>query len=277
MSLFKEICVELILDPYYYGLLGNFLLIIDKDTGFFNATQFCKEGGKSIDDWLRNKDSIELIKYYQNKSESNGIIKISRKENSEYDRILSGTYVREEFILSIASWISKDFYHKVYTTIKNYYSDDFNEKYKNNEKKRIKKINKIKSKRQKVTLENKCLKEKTLSKAVFRGKLNILFIIQKNKEGEEYPYYVARCLKNIYKKTVHTLRLRYPNLTIVHEMKYNAKTMDLFNSIKENIFYIDTQFNHLKVNDLKLQDSFPEIFINDIQKLMLDSTHHIEE
>ena len=43
---------EHIKDTFYYGLFGDFRLVIDKSTGFFNATKLCDQGvfkGNNID------------------------------------------------------------------------------------------------------------------------------------------------------------------------------------------------------------------------------------
>jgi hypothetical protein len=37
---------EHIKDTYYYGLFGDFRLVIDKRTGYFNATKLCNQGNK---------------------------------------------------------------------------------------------------------------------------------------------------------------------------------------------------------------------------------------
>lgn len=37
----NDICYEQIKDNFYYGKFGDFKLVIDKDTGCFNATKLC--------------------------------------------------------------------------------------------------------------------------------------------------------------------------------------------------------------------------------------------
>lgn len=58
-----DVCYEQIKDNFWYGLFGDFKLIIDKTTGYFNATKLCKDGGKQLKHWLENKHSKELIAY----------------------------------------------------------------------------------------------------------------------------------------------------------------------------------------------------------------------
>jgi hypothetical protein len=46
-----EVCYEHIKDSFYYGIFGDFKLVIDKTTGYFNATKLCIEGGKEYRKW----------------------------------------------------------------------------------------------------------------------------------------------------------------------------------------------------------------------------------
>ena len=56
---------ENIKDTFYYGLFGDFRLVIDKRTGYFNATKLCVEGGKEFRLWK------VLEKYYQESCRKN--------------------------------------------------------------------------------------------------------------------------------------------------------------------------------------------------------------
>lgn len=59
----------------------------------------------------------------------------------------------------------------------------------------------------------------------------MLSIIKKNKDDSDYPYYVMRCQRGLYNKSLKDLKLKYPNLIIAHEIKYNPNTINLFNRI----------------------------------------------
>jgi hypothetical protein len=48
MTSLRDVCFEQIQDQYWYGLYGDFKIIIDKDTGYFNATKLCQDGGKEF-------------------------------------------------------------------------------------------------------------------------------------------------------------------------------------------------------------------------------------
>lgn len=261
MSSLNDICYEQIIENYCYALFGDFKLVIDKDTGFFNATKLCKNGGKSFKHWLENKKSKELIQYLSS-SRNSGRQEIIYEVRKGTDRnAINGTYVVKDLITHIACWISKEFYVKVNNIVINYYSKKFNENYKNNEEKLKRKLYDIESKMKIIKIENEKFKDDIAPKTSVPSKLNMLAIIKKNKEDSDYPYYVIRCQKGLYNKTIKDLKIRYPNLTIIHEIKYNPNAINLFNRIKENIPYIDCKFNHLKVDDF-------EKFKHDIDELI---------
>ena len=44
----KDVCYRQIKDNFYYGLFGDFQLVVDKNTGCFNATKLCNNGGKKF-------------------------------------------------------------------------------------------------------------------------------------------------------------------------------------------------------------------------------------
>ena len=107
MSL-NNIVIEQICDNYYRGEFLGLDLIIDKNTGFFNASKLCKDGNKEFKFWRNNKKTKELFKFVE---------KISPGKNSYLEKpsIKSGKYssvetkqIGEEIILDLASWISHD-------------------------------------------------------------------------------------------------------------------------------------------------------------------------
>jgi hypothetical protein len=62
----SECCYEHIKDTFYYGVFGDFKLVIDKATGCFNATKLCDAGKKEYRQWIRLEKSKRMINYYQN-------------------------------------------------------------------------------------------------------------------------------------------------------------------------------------------------------------------
>ncbi|CCU55682.1 N1R/p28-like protein [Choristoneura biennis entomopoxvirus] len=129
-----DVCYEQIKDQYYYGLFGDFKLVIDKNTGCFNATKLCNLGGKRFSNWSQNIKSIELINflnknshYWKSSNENNDNImyEITGNRQTEINNIIIGTYVCEDLILAISTWISDEFYVKCNNVIKHYYINEF--------------------------------------------------------------------------------------------------------------------------------------------------------
>ena len=55
------IAFEQIQDNYWYGVLGEFRVVMMKDSGFVNATKMCNDGGQRFDNWSRLKSSTQLM------------------------------------------------------------------------------------------------------------------------------------------------------------------------------------------------------------------------
>ncbi|CCU55690.1 N1R/p28-like protein [Choristoneura biennis entomopoxvirus] len=123
-----DVCYEQIKDQYYYGLFGDFKLVIDKNTGCFNATKLCNLGSKQFKQWKRLERSRELINYIENIRGGNhhlGFYEIKGDNNDEITKQITGQYVPKEIILDISSWISIEFYMKCNDIIINYYKNEF--------------------------------------------------------------------------------------------------------------------------------------------------------
>ena len=114
MTDLKQVCYEQIKDSFYYGLFGDFKLIIDKNTGCFNATKLCDLTGKQFRGWARLQHSKALIEYYTKtrRADLHGVfyeIKGYQHDNRKY---ITGQYICKELFLALAIWISVEFYDK---------------------------------------------------------------------------------------------------------------------------------------------------------------------
>ena len=120
---------ENIKDTFYYGLFGDFRLVIDKNTGYFNATKLCVEGGKRFREWKILEKSNNMIEYYQENcrgnSRGNFLYEIKGANKDKVERQYTGTYVPKELILDIASWISIEFYDKCNKIVIDYFINEF--------------------------------------------------------------------------------------------------------------------------------------------------------
>src|SRR5579864_919468 len=116
MASLNDVCFERIKDTFYYGMFGEFKLVVDKSTGCFNATKLCKDGGKEFRQWMRLEKSKRLIEYYESRrGDPHGGSDFYEVKGDNKDALVAkttGQYVRKELILDIASWVSIEFYDK---------------------------------------------------------------------------------------------------------------------------------------------------------------------
>ena len=136
---------EHIKDTFYYGLFGDFRLVVDKSTGFFNATKLCDQGGKKqFRQWKILEKSKKMIEYYQRTRRQNpdgGFLYEVHGDNSDpKSRQITGTYVPQELILEISSWVSIEFYDKCNKIIINYFVNEFKKMNKSTLEEKIKRV-----------------------------------------------------------------------------------------------------------------------------------------
>jgi hypothetical protein len=131
MASLNDVCFERIRDTFYYGMFGEFKLVVDKSTGCFNATKLCTDGGKQFKNWSRLEKSKRLIEYYESESSRSHLsgchdfYEVSGGNNSDAFSKTTGQYVRKELILDIASWVSVEFYDKCNQIIVDFYVADY--------------------------------------------------------------------------------------------------------------------------------------------------------
>jgi hypothetical protein len=150
MASLNDVCFERIRDTFYYGMFGEFKLVVDKKTGCFNATKLCNDGGKEFKGWTRLMKSQKLMEYYQTsrggisplgsdsgcfnriKCQKPGICsdfyEVKGNNKDELVAKTTGQYVCKELILDIASWVSVEFYDKCNRIIVDFYVADFKRK-----------------------------------------------------------------------------------------------------------------------------------------------------
>jgi KilA-N domain len=131
MASLNDICYEQIKDNFYYGIFGDFKLVVDKETGCFNATKLCSSGGKKFGNWTRLEKSKKLVEYYDHKTRCSSVsigstfYEIKGDNNNEIISKTTGQYVQKELILDIASWISVEFYDKCNEIIVDFFVTEF--------------------------------------------------------------------------------------------------------------------------------------------------------
>ena len=157
-KMLSQVSYEQICDNYWYGMYGDFNVILMTDCGFVNATKLCSSGGKEFKDWSRNKTGKELIKALTTKldgymvgdniqqfsdistlalqnpkaeiSASGSLLcKIVKTSNTTSEgRLISGTYIHPFLIPHIACWVSTSFALKVSEIINNFFIDEYKTK-----------------------------------------------------------------------------------------------------------------------------------------------------
>ncbi|AVL93475.1 putative KilA-N domain-containing protein [Megavirus vitis] len=140
-------------EQYAYGQYSEFVVIIDKYTGYINATKLCglNNNGKGFKNWLPNKHSKELIKEVAKLAgipADHVIDKVSKGLNE-----IRGSYAHPKLIPHIASWCSCEFALKVSDIINSFVfnefkkeSDEYKDKMNNVVKKKDDKIDKLSKK-----------------------------------------------------------------------------------------------------------------------------------
>lgn len=111
MNSLTDLCYQQIQDNYYYAKYMDIEIIVDKSTGYFNATKLCQLGNKSYKNWYSLETTQELFKYIeQNKVQDQDMsYKVSDEDSNSK---ISGTYIHQYLIVNLAMWISPDFYLK---------------------------------------------------------------------------------------------------------------------------------------------------------------------
>ena len=149
---------EHIKDTFYYGLFGDFRLVIDKSTGFFNATKLCDQGGKNLFNWKRLEKSKRMIEYYQRSCPSDlkgsFLYEVKLQNNDNLNKQITGTYVPQELILEIASWVSIEFYDKCNKIILNYFVNEFKKMNQSALEEKIKQVEQLEEQMKKLTLKH---------------------------------------------------------------------------------------------------------------------------
>jgi len=262
----NDICYEQIKDTFWYGIYGDFKLVIDKSTGCFNATKLCNNTGKEFKQWMRMKHTQELIAYTKScrgNSPGNFYEPKGLSNNNECDKQITGQYVCEDLLLSLANWISPEFYCKCNKIIINYFAKEnpniqeveenmsklklYNEEQtkllvqKDDEISDLKKMlvamdAKMDTESAKAELRHRNMEERLTVSTIDRvpksqdTDLRERFVVLKHKEGE---YYVIRgqdkyCINKVKAQTDLD-----PSIATIIDLAYQPNSRNLFIRLKE--------------------------------------------
>jgi hypothetical protein len=110
----RNIIYEEVTAEYGWGKYGDFKVLIRRKDGYINATKLCLDGGKMFKNWLRNEKIKELIEACESQAHKRACDSVQNVANE-----LRGTYVHQDLVPHIASWISADFAIKVSRIVNN--------------------------------------------------------------------------------------------------------------------------------------------------------------
>jgi len=255
----NDICYEQIKDTFWYGIYGDFKLVIDKSTDCFNATKLCEATGKRFRDWFRLDKSKELIEYYNalkspptspSRDEkaaaqicAAAFYEITLQNNDKINPLITGTYLCKDLILSLATWISNDFYHKCSNIVNHYFVKDFKEREQLLQDLIIsaeEKMKKLCLEKDATIEEQKCkirdMEERLTVSTIDRvpksqdTDLRERFVVLKHKEGE---YYVIRGQDKYCANKVKAQTDLDPSIATIIDLAYQPNSRNLFIRLKE--------------------------------------------
>uniref|UniRef100_A0AAT9UP03 KilA N domain protein n=1 Tax=Condorpox virus TaxID=3049970 RepID=A0AAT9UP03_9POXV len=141
---FSNLVTREIDERFCYIKYDEFDLIMMKENGFINATKLCKIGNREFRKWIRLNGSKELIRKVEEMNQisksaparsGRGIIIEVNGANQYTKYDIAGSYVHQDLIPHISSWISPLFAVKVSKIINCYVSGKYEFKLKEKENK----------------------------------------------------------------------------------------------------------------------------------------------
>jgi hypothetical protein len=122
----SEIIYEAVTPEYGWGKYGEFRVLIRRKDGYINATKLCRDGGKELFNYISNKSSHQLVDAIMQdlRIQRSQLIEVINA-GSNYE--ISGTYVHQDLIPHIASWVSPQFAIKVSKIVNNFIVREYRE------------------------------------------------------------------------------------------------------------------------------------------------------
>lgn len=115
-----EVQETIINDRYHVCKCGDLELLVDTETGFFNATKLCHSHEKQFKHYVKceNSKSIKklLTESYGNTSYSTNALNMWKNARE------AGTYCHPILLLSIAMWCSNEFYVQAATIVNDFFN-----------------------------------------------------------------------------------------------------------------------------------------------------------
>lgn len=267
-----NVCYEKINSRFSYGLFGEFKLIIDTRTGYFNATKLCTSSGKRFRDFLKTEYAKKCLRYLEGLYNEEQSFE-HKGGKGEISLLLRGIYVSRHLITHIACWVSPVFAFKVNEIVQSYFAKEFKERCEQNQIQ----INHLQNRNEELQHEKQVLQyingelqlknrtyermEEDISpKTKDLGKMHV-FVLVRTKSV--FPLYAIRCQKRSKETQIKRLERKYPGLIEIFEIPYDPNSFSLFNRIKERINNITTFCNGIKLLNKYTVGKFEE----DVRKI----------
>jgi hypothetical protein len=259
----SEIIYEAVTPEYGWGKYGEFRVLIRRKDGYINATKLCKDGGKRFEHWQVNKESKLLV------SELRSLTDFSVSETLfDLSNDLRGTYVHQDLIPHIASWVSPQFAIKVSKIVNNFIVREYKEEIMRH-KVQIeakdstitamqKKLDHIIHQNELLLQDNQGLMEKcdtmndnldfTMEKLISTADVSVpnthdnqlteQFVLFKkdrvNDSDSAYNYGVIRAQRRSVNRMLAFHKRRHPRLTVVYSIQEQPNSVNLYNRFKSS-------------------------------------------
>ncbi len=233
-------------DNFWFANYGSIQVVMMKDCGYINATKLCLLMGKKFSDWKANISSLLLINaleseleaesaYVPNADSTNtstiNLEMLSCKpmhlataaNQTEEDKLISGTYCHPLLIPHIACWCSPSFAIQVARVINYILIEDW----------------KLKLQTSRDLLQNLLLSPPPPPppqklKVTTTSNNNTLALLRINDDDKFLPYYIINCGKRSLASAINKLRRRHPNYEVVYENFKFPSGINIFLELKKN-------------------------------------------
>jgi len=282
----STICINQILDNYYHGHYGSFSAVIDKENGYVNATKLCSDGGKNFKHWTASKIAKEMsetitkynfecalidehkdaswsMSHYQPLGKVSYSIRTLNE--SEEDKLISGTYCHPLLIPHIACWVSPSFALKAASIINYFIIEEWRCRLQASELIHHERSNVIEQQNLELEQEKQALQaaikdcegvihenleQAQVKKEVISGlEENVAakimnrqkwasthaFTFLKVGDGTSLlPYYAIRCQRSAMSGAINKLRRRHPRAEVIYHQNKIPNAVNLFTRLKDD-------------------------------------------
>src|SRR3977135_1410111 len=271
----SELVFEQIEGNFWYAAYGPFRVIMMKDTGYINVTKLCSSGGKDYKDWSRLKGSHQLIQALENMvalenphgssdlALENGNVQICTLRSPPYkivhnfnqtdvERVISGTYCHPDLIPHIACWVSPDFALLVSKIVNGYITQEYKNKlgamqlqleqvtelreaatldaYRAQQQVE-QKDQQVQQKEHQVQQKDQQLQQKEHRHQVCSSTHGFTMLRLNNPEAK-LPYYAVRCKRGDMSGAIKKVRAKHPHSIMIYQNSYVANPINLYNRLK---------------------------------------------